>query len=192
VASHGRRVAWRGYNRTDPDGWTFADGTISKTRGTCDIVSRDEFGNFELELEWKIGKAGNSGIFYPRHREYDHIYWTRPSISCSTTRTRRQQDALTRARRAYGLYRRPTGIVKPVGEWNTTRIVVERRARRALAQRTELVEYELNSPDWKAKVGASKFKDWPHYGLAKKGHIGIQGDHPGTLEIRNIRIRELP
>jgi 3-keto-disaccharide hydrolase len=56
----------------------------------------------------------------------------------------------------------------------------------------KVVEYELWSPDWKAKVAASKFKDWPNYGLAKKGHIAIQGDHNGALTIRNIRIRELP
>ena len=51
--------------------------------------------------------------------------------------------------------------------------------------------YELGSPDWEAKVAASKFHDYPHYGRARRGHIAIQGDHPGTLQIRNMRIREL-
>jgi hypothetical protein len=55
----------------------------------------------------------------------------------------------------------------------------------------KVVEYELWSPDWEAKVKASKFKDWPNYGRAKKGYIAIQGDHEGALSLRNIRIREL-
>ena len=56
----------------------------------------------------------------------------------------------------------------------------------------KVLEYELWSDDWKAKVQASKFKAFPNYGLAKKGYIAIQGDHPGTLVLRNIRIKELP
>ena len=55
-----------------------------------------------------------------------------------------------------------------------------------------MVEYDFGSPDWKAKVAASKFAKYPNYGLAKQGYIGIQGDHPGALELRHIRIRELP
>jgi Domain of Unknown Function (DUF1080) len=55
----------------------------------------------------------------------------------------------------------------------------------------KLVEYELWSPDWDAKVKASKFKDYPNYGRAKRGHIALQGDHAGTLAFRNIRIREM-
>jgi hypothetical protein len=55
----------------------------------------------------------------------------------------------------------------------------------------KLLEYDLGSPDWEAKVKASKFKEWPHYGLASRGHIGIQGDHDGTLSIRNVRIRDI-
>jgi len=53
------------------------------------------------------------------------------------------------------------------------------------------VTYELWSPDWKAKVAASKFGAYPNYGLARRGHIGVQGDHPGTLVLRRMRIREL-
>ena len=55
----------------------------------------------------------------------------------------------------------------------------------------KLVEYELWSPDWEAKVAASKFGKWPNFGRAKRGHIAIQGDHAGALAFRNIRIREV-
>ena len=55
----------------------------------------------------------------------------------------------------------------------------------------KLLEYELGSPDWEAKVKASKFAPYANYGRAKRGHIGLQGDHEGTLAFRKIRIREL-
>ena len=54
----------------------------------------------------------------------------------------------------------------------------------------KVVEYELKSADWKSRVAASKFASYPNYGLAPAGLIGIQGDHPGSLAIRAIRIRE--
>src|SRR5262252_3700695 len=57
--------AWRGYKSdTVPEGWKIENGTLAKDDRVGDLITRDEFGNFELELEWKIGRAGNSGIFY--------------------------------------------------------------------------------------------------------------------------------
>jgi hypothetical protein len=55
-----------------------------------------------------------------------------------------------------------------------------------------MVSYELGSPDWRRRVAASKFKDWPDYGKATSGYIGIQGDHDGALALRNIKIKVLP
>ena len=86
----------------------------------------------------------------------------------------------------------PAGIVKPFGEWNTTRIIVTGSHVEHWLNGTRVVVYELGSSDWRAKVAQSKFAAYPHYGLAKEGYIGIQGDHPGSLAIRNVRIRELP
>jgi hypothetical protein len=82
--------------------------------------------------------------------------------------------------------------VKPAGEWNSSRIVVNGNHVEHWMNGQKLLEYELGSPDWEAKVKASKFKDWPNYGRAARGHIGIQGDHSGTLELRNVKLRELP
>jgi len=56
---------------------------------------------------------------------------------------------------------------------------------------TKLLEYELWSPDWEAKLQGSKFKVWTKYGRARTGHIAIQGDHNGALTLRNVRVREL-
>ena len=185
--------AWRGY-KTDkvPAGWRIADGSIVKDAPVGDIVSKDEFGDFELELEWKIGEAGNSGIFYRGTEEYDHIYWSAPEyqllddIKATDNKTR-----LTCAGAAYALYPSPAGHLKPVGQWNRTRIVAKGPHVEHWLNGVQLLEYELWSPDWEAKVKASKFAAYPNFGRAKKGHIALQGDHSGTLAFRNIRVREI-
>ncbi len=74
---------------------------------------------------------------------------------------------------------------------NARLIVVNGNAVQHWLNGQKLLEYELGSPDWEAKVKASKFNEYPNYGLAKRGYIAIQGDHDGTLAIRNVRIREL-
>jgi len=186
--------AWRGYKTdTIPSRWSFgADGVLSKTRPVGDIVSKDQFGDFELELEWKIGEAGNAGIFYRGTEEYDHIYWSGPEYQLlDNVKGADNKSPLTRAAAAYALYAAPDGHDKPAGEWNKTRIVVKGAHVEHWLNDAKVVEYELWSPDWEAKVKASKFNAYPNYGRAKRGHIALQGDHNGTLSFRNIRIREL-
>lgn len=186
--------AFRGW-RSDgmPKGWHVVAGTLSKEGSVDDLVTRKEFGNFELELEWKIGKAGNSGLFYRGTREYDKIYWSAPEYQLlDDANAPDGRDPLTAAASAYGLYAAPAGVVKSYGEWNKTRIVVKGNRVEHWLNGKRVVDYDLSSPEWKAKVAASKFSKYPNYGLAKAGLIGIQGDHPGSLALRHIRIRELP
>jgi 3-keto-disaccharide hydrolase len=184
---------WRGYKAAAvPAGWSVANGTLTKEGRVADIVSKDEFGDFELEMDWRIGEAGNSGIFYRGTEEYEHIYWSAPEyqllddIKADDNKTR-----LTCAGAAYAIYPSPPGHLKAVGGWNTARIVARGRHVEHWLNGVKLLEYELGSPDWEAKVKASKFKDWPNYGRAKRGHIAMQGDHAGSLAFRNIRIREV-
>jgi len=186
--------AWRGYKSTIvPAAWHIAGGTLAKDTPVADIVSKDEFADFELELEWKIGEAGNSGVFYRGTEEYDHIYWTAPEYQLlDDEKASDNKTRLTCAGGAYGLYPSPPGHLKPVGEWNTTRIVANGAHVEHWLNDFKLLEYELWSPDWEAKVKASKFAVWPHYGRARKGHVALQGDHDGALAFRNIRVRELP
>jgi hypothetical protein len=176
-----------------PEGWHVVDGTLTKEGDVDDLVTKEQFGNFELEIDWKIGKEGNSGVFYRATREYDHIYWSGPEYQLlDDANAPDGRSRLTAAGAAYGLYGPPAGVVKPFGEWNKTRIIVNGDHVEHWLNGQKVVEYEFGSPDWKAKVAASKFSKYPNYGLAKKGYIGIQGDHPGSLELRHIRIRELP
>jgi hypothetical protein len=186
--------AWRGYKADKaPAGWKIVDGTLFKDTRVADLVTKDEFGDFELSLEWKISEGGNAGIFYRGTEEYEHIYWSGPEYQLlDNAKADDNKSPLTLAAAAYALYPPAAKAQpKPVGQWNETRITAKGAHVEHWLNGTKAVEYELWSPDWEAKVKASKFKDWPNYGRAKRGHIALQGDHEGTLAFRNIRIREI-
>ena len=193
--------AWRGYKQTTvPNGWKIDNRTLTKNGHVGDLITRDQFGDFELELEWKIGRAGNSGIFYRGIEDADYkgapnddrIYTTGPEYQLLDDKEATDNETrLTCAGANYGLYPSPEGHLKPVGEWNSARIVAKGAHVEHWLNGTRVVEYELWSPDWEAKVASTKFKAWPKFGRAKVGHIGLQGDHEGALAFRNIRIRVL-
>jgi hypothetical protein len=185
--------AWRGYKEQSfPAGWTIVDGILTKTGSAHDIITRDQFGNFELALDWKIAAGGNSGVFYRGTEEYDHIYWSAPEYQLLDDALHPDgKSRLTSAGAAYAVYPSPAGVVKPAGQWNSTLIVVNGNNVQHWMNGQKLLEYDFGSPDWEAKVKASKFVAYPHYGRASSGYIGLQGDHDGTLWLRNIRIREI-
>jgi len=184
---------WRVYQGQSPSsGWSVVDGALMKTKATDDLISVDQFGDFELTLEWKVSRGGNAGLFYRGTEEYEKVYWSATEYQLLDDPNHRDgQNRLTSAGAAYGLYPAAAGVVKPAGEWNSTRIVAKGAHVEHWLNGTKMLEYELWSPDWEAKVKASKFAVWPNYGRAKRGHIAIQGDHGGELALRNIRIREL-
>ena len=185
--------AWRGYEMdTMPSGWTVANGELGKLKTTGDIISREEFGDFEFEMDWKLEKGGNSGLFYRGSEEFDRVYWSAPEYQLlDDANAADGKNRLTSAGAAYGLYAPPAGVVKGAGEWNSTRIVVKGAHVEHWLNGTKLLEYELWSPDWEAKLQGSKFKVSTKYGRARTGHIAIQGDHNGALTLRNVRVREL-
>lgn len=185
--------AWRGW-KTDafPAGWTISGDEISKNGEVEDLVSRESFGDFELEFEWRIGEGGNSGVFYRGTREYEYIFWSAPEYQLlDDANAPDGKNRLTSAASNFGLYAAPAGVVKPHGEWNSARLVVDGTHVEHWLNGRKVVEYELSSPEWKAKVAASKFGKFPDFGLAATGMLGIQGDHPGMLALRNLRIRAL-
>ena len=122
----------------------------------------------------------------------DRIYETGPEMQVLDDSAHADGgNRLTSAGSNYGLYAAPEGIVKPAGEWNAVRIVVDGPHVEHWLNGKKVVAYELWSPDWEAKVAGSKFIEWPGYGRAIRGYIGLQ-DHGDWVAYRNIKIRELP
>jgi hypothetical protein len=186
--------AWRGYREANvPAGWHVADGVLSKTGSVNDLVTRDQYANFELEFEWMVQPAGNAGVFYRGSEDAEKIYFTAPEYQLLDDAGHADgKSRLTSAGSDYALYPSPAGIVKPAKEWNSSRIVARGPHVEHWLNGQKVVEYEAGSPDWETRLKASKFATWPKYGRLTTGYIGIQGDHEGPLAIRNMRIRTLP
>jgi hypothetical protein len=181
---------WRGYDSEElPEGWRVEDGTLHRFGGGGDIVTVDAFGDFELSLEWKVGPGGNSGIMYRGALGSRYMYHSAPEFQVLDDAAHPDgRDPLTSAGANYGLHPAPRGVVRGAGEWNHARIVVQDGRVEHWLNGEKIVEYVLGSPEWQELVASSKFAEWPEYGKAAAGHIGLQ-DHGDPVWYRNIKIR---
>jgi hypothetical protein len=186
-------AGWRGYRRaTMPDGWQVIDGALTRVAESGDIVTVDEYANFELRLQWKIPEGGNSGIMYRVSEDYAAPYHSGPEYQVlDDARHADGRNRLTAAGSNYGLDAPPEGVVKRAGEWNDARIIVNGAHVEHWLNGVKVVEYELWTPEWRRKVQASKFAQWPSYGTSRRGRIDLQ-DHDARVQYRSIRIRVLP
>ena len=184
---------WRGYNRPDmPEGWAVEDGTLAWVSAAGDIITERQFTDFELTLDWKVDRGGNSGVFYRAAEGEDWIYQSAPELQVLDDEGHVDGESpLTSAGSNFALHGAPRGVVRPAGEWNSVRVVVDGSHVEHWLNGTRVVQYELGSTEWEALVGASKFAAWPAYGRAPTGHIGLQ-DHGNPVWFRNVKIRELP
>ncbi len=191
---------WKGYNQPEVGpGWIVRDGVL-----TCqgvggdiggDIITKEKYDNFELKLEWKIGEGGNSGIFYHviEDEKYEAAYETGPEYQLiDDVGFPQKLETWQQAGADYAMYTaNEKKTLKPVGEWNTSRIVFDNGHAAHWLNGEKIVEFESWSDDWHAKRMTGKWKSYPDYGIAGNGHIGLQ-DHGDKIEFRNIKIRPLP
>ena len=178
-----------------PAGWQAIDRALTRVGPAGDIVTDQQYQNFELTLEWQIAKGGNSGIFYRGVEAPDPkltpLYHSAPEMQVLDNALHPDgKSPLTSAGSDYGLYPAPATAVKPVGEWNHIRLVVNGDKVEHWLNGTKVVAYQLGSADWLARVTHSKFAGWPHYGKAATGVIGLQ-DHGDRVAYRQIKIRRL-
>jgi hypothetical protein len=188
---------WRGYGKPDMTGmrWTVKDGAIclppadgADTRGHRDIISADTFGDFDLTWQWQVQPGSNSGVKYfvaeTAGAAIGHEYQiiddaTHPDAKVSTER---QTASFYDVKAATA---RPT---KPVGEWNTSRVLVQGNHVEHWLNGTKVLEYELGSPETLAAVQDSKFKTNAGFGTKKPGHLLLQ-DHGDAVCYRSIKVR---
>jgi hypothetical protein len=183
---------WRGFRREQvPPGWRVVDGTVARVAAAGDLITRETFGDFELALEWRVAPGGNSGILYRVTEDAPETYQTGPEMQVlDDARHPDGRSRLTAAGAVYGLYPGRRGVAKPAGEWNSARIVARGPHVEHWLNDTLLAAYEFGSPEWEARVAASKFREWPRYGRASAGHIALQ-DHGDAVAYREIKIRTL-
>ncbi len=183
----------RGYKQSGfPDSWEVVDGTLKTVPGHgVDLISEEVYKNFELELEWKVPKGGNSGIFYFATEEGDYIWQSAPEMQVVDDEKHTDgKNTLTSAGALYALIAPSANVVKPVGEFNQVRIKVKNNHVEHWLNGTKIVEYVYGSDMMWDLVSKSKFNKMPLFAKASEGHIGLQGDH-GLIWYKNIRIRRL-
>jgi len=189
-------TGWRGFKKpTCPPGWQVIDGTLDRVKRSGDLITVDQYGSFELVLDWRISKAGNSGVMYHVTEEGDRAAKTGPE--CQLLDNIDGEDP-QRAGWCYALYQppidpktgKPLDTTKPVGEWNTLRILIDGPHVEHWMNGVKYVEYELWSDDWNQRVAKSKFAAWPKFAQARTGYIALQ-DHGGEVAFRNIKIRPI-
>ena len=184
-------TGWRGFRQpTMPTGWQTVDGVLTRVGQGVDIITVGEFGDFELTLDWSVPPNGNSGLLYRVTEEDDVIWHTAPEYQIIDNAYQPGLKPAQYAGANYDLHPPSRDVTKAVGSWNTTRILVRGAHVEHWLNGVKIVEYELWTPEWERLVRESKFKDYPTYGRARRGHIGLQ-DHGDPVRFRNIKIREL-
>lgn len=187
---------WRTYGIDDISGWKVIDGIlynsgIGSDHGG-DIITVDEYENFELYFEWKITKESNSGVFYNVNESAGKaIYESGPEYQLIDGKgwpTKLATSQLSGAN--YAMNAPVNGKVKPLNKFNSTKIIVRDAHVEHWLNGVKVVEYELWSDEWKQNISNSKWKDHPKYGIFKKGHIGLQ-DHGGLTMFKNIKIKDI-
>jgi Domain of Unknown Function (DUF1080) len=188
-------AGWRGYRQTSaPAGWQVVDGAITRVGKGGDLVTAETFSNFELKIDFRIAANGNSGIFYRGVESADGpIYRSAPEYqvldNAGHPDAKNGPDRFCGGNYALEAPSNP-GACKPAGEWNSARIVVNGAHVEHWLNGEKMVEYDLWSDTWKAQVAASKFKEWPTYGMSKSGLIALQ-DHGNDVGFKNIKVKVL-
>ena len=184
---------WQRYNGSKPGAqWVVEDGVLHlKGGGGGDLATVEQYDDFILELEWKVGPGSNSGIIY-RSRPGDPApYMSGPEYQIlDDSRHNDGRNPKTSAGSFYALVAPEGKRLKPVGEWNTARLVVQGTKVEHWVNGQKVVELDMGSDEFKSMVAKSKFNAWPQFAQSSKGHIVLQ-DHGDPVWYRNIRIKPL-
>jgi len=190
---------WRAYKRPDVSGtrWVVKDGLLcldpgdkTDTRGARDIVFSKPYSQFELTWDWRISSGGNSGVKYfvqeDRESAIGHEYQLIDDAKHPDAKIgpHRQTAAL------YDVFPAANRPTKPVGEWNTSRVVVRGNEVEHWLNGTKVLAYTLDSPALREAIAKSKFKDVDRFGKPQEGLILLQ-DHGDAVCYRNIKVRPL-
>ncbi len=186
---------WRGYRKNSfpSQAWTVENGALKTIKGgeSVDLITKDQYQNFVLDLEWRISSNGNSGVLIRVAEDAQKSWQSGPEMQIldddmpvASEHPKHSAGAL------YDLIAPVDKHLKPVGEWNHTVIVVDANHVEYWLNAYKIVQYELNSDELGSLIARSKFKDLPEFGRAETGYIALQS-HQSEVWFRNIRIRRL-
>lgn len=199
-------AGWRGAYKPDfpATGWVIEDGCLKVQPGSGgeggsgggDIITTKQYGNFELQLDWRLSPGGNSGIKYFVSENLPKPSGSAIGLEMQVLDDEKHPDAKAgisgnrTAGALYDLIAPQTKAARPIGEFNQARLLVQGNHVEHWLNGVKVVDYELRSPELRALIAKSKYKDMAGFGEAKQGHILLQ-DHGNEVWFRNIKIREL-
>jgi len=188
-------AAWRGYGRDSfpAGGWVVEKGTLKTvaTGDRCDIITRDRYTDFELELEWSVSPGGNSGIMYHVVEGPATAWQSGPEMQVlDDDKHKDGKEPKTSAGALYALIAPKDKSLRPVGEFNATRLLAYGNHVEHWLNGRKLLEYDLGSEALGALIANSKFKDYPRFAREKEGHVALQ-HHGDDVWFRNVRIRRI-
>nr|WP_298123838.1 DUF1080 domain-containing protein [uncultured Pseudoxanthomonas sp.] len=158
--------------------------------GGGDIISVGTYGDFELEVEWRLPAGGNSGLFY---RAVDASpVWAR-AVEYQLLDDRAAEDRIVPSHRAgavYDLVPPVRDVLRPIEAYNQTRIVACGPRVEHWLNGVRVATYDTDSGDWRKRVAASKFAGQAEFAKARRGHLALQ-DHGNAVHLSNMRIRAL-
>ncbi|MGO8701260.1 MAG: DUF1080 domain-containing protein [Limisphaerales bacterium] len=187
--------AFRGFHRDSfPVGyWTCEDGVLRSIAGKrIDLITREKFEDFDLQLDWKLAPGGNSGIFIGVTEATAETYWSGPEMQINDDVVNPDgQNPKTSAGALYDLIApNEKKRVHPTGQYNHARVLSRAGHLEYWLNGEKIVEYDWDSPAMRDLINASKFKDAPFFMKNRDGFIGLQSEGD-EVWFRNIRIRRL-
>jgi len=189
---------WRTF-KNEKGSWKVTGGILcssSADDGNADLVTDSMYTDFELEIDWKLSAEGNSGILYMVTEDYEHSYLSGPEYQLIDDEGFPEKiEDWQKTGASYAMYKPLMMAAHKPGEWNTTKIIVNKGHVEHWLNGKKVVEYTLWSDDWKQKKAIGKWKDAAGYAATKTGHIALQSSHSNVetsgICFRNIKIKTL-
>lgn len=199
---------FKGYQQDTPGaGWQVIDGAIVRTEAAGDLITKEMYDSFEIQLEYRISKAGNSGLMFHVTEDGKRPWYSGPEVQIIDNDAGKdgqkagwlyqlyephEKKWVMRIEKAAGLpVKELVDATRPAGEWNHLYLRVTPGSSEVCLNGVSYYKFVIGNDDWNKRVAKSKFSKFEQFGKAGNGHLCFQ-DHGDEVAFRSIKVRRLP
>jgi len=199
---------FKGYQQDTPGaGWQVIDGAIVRTEAAGDLLTKEMYDSFEIQLEYRISKAGNSGLMFHVSEDGKRPWYSGPEVQIIDNDAGKdgqkagwlyqlyephEKKWVMRIEKAAGLpVKELVDATRPAGEWNHLYLRVTPGSSEVCLNGVSYYKFVIGNDDWNKRVAKSKFSKFEQFGKAGNGHLCFQ-DHGDEVAFRSIKVRRLP